>query len=94
MVLTTGLRKETGLLKRHVRIMRLLLHEPMGILRLSHATNLPMHQVRYSLRIMQLNDMLAPSTKGAVLSKKGRKVLGSLGNDVDAVIKDLRSLQA
>lgn len=90
MVLTGGIRREIALLARHTLIMRLLRGEPMGIVRLSHATNLPMHQVRYSMRIMQQNGLLEPSTKGAVLNEKGKRVHNDLQREIRAIVKELR----
>lgn len=89
-MLTSGIMREIKLLQRHMQVMKLLANEPMGIVRLSQATNIPVHQIRYSLRILQQNSLLSPSTKGAVLSGKGKGVLNSFSKQI--LIKELEKL--
>jgi predicted transcriptional regulator len=56
-------------LKRHISIIKILTNEqPVGIIRLSRETGLPEHKVRYSLRVLERDNVIEPSTNGAILS--------------------------
>lgn len=92
MVITEGMKKETMLLQRHVRIMKILKDGPVGIVRLSQLTGLPAHQVRYSLRILQQSGFLEPSTKGAILNAKGNAFFGSFEKEKHRLAKELNRI--
>ncbi|MBI2971076.1 MAG: hypothetical protein HYY37_01510 [Candidatus Aenigmarchaeota archaeon] len=92
MALTASLLRELKLLKRHAAIVRILEKHPMGIVRLSQFTGLPPHRVRYSLRILQQNGLLEPSTKGAALNGKGRKFSAAFGKEKKKLMQEITSL--
>ncbi len=61
---------ELELLKRHIIILKKVLDNgPIGILKLSLETGIPDHLVRYSLRVLEQEDLITPSTQGAVATK-------------------------
>lgn len=54
------------LLIRHIRMLRAIKEsEPIGIIRLSEITDLPKHKIRYSLRLLEKDGVILPSTEGA-----------------------------
>ncbi len=56
-------------IERTLRILQVILNsQPIGISRLSEATGLPDHVVRYSLRLMQRDGIIEPSKAGAIVS--------------------------
>ncbi len=56
-------------LKRHISIIKILTNEqPVGIIKLSRETGLPEHKVRYSLRVLERDSVIEPSSNGAILS--------------------------
>lgn len=65
--LTGKMELELELLQRHVEILKAVKdHEPIGIIRLSEITGHPQHKVRYSLRILEQENLIEPSAQGAV----------------------------
>ena len=53
--------------QRDVRILRAVIeHGPIGIVRLSEVTGLPEHKVRYSLRMLEEDELIDPTPEGAV----------------------------
>jgi len=73
--------EELDLLQRHIKILQLLKKDgPLGILRISQITNIPQHRVRYSLRILETEGMIAASPEGA-------KIVGN----VDDFVKKLKN---
>ena len=69
-VLTSKIESEIELLERHVTMLKAIMeHEPIGIIRLSELLNVPQHKVRYSLRILEQEGLIAPSPEGAVTTE-------------------------
>ncbi len=91
-MISDKIKAELELMKRHLRIMRLLMEKPIGIVRLSQLTGLPKHQVRYSLRIMQQNNFLTPTTRGAILNEKGRNACKSFEKVKKELIKTIKDI--
>lgn len=86
----SNLINEINLLKRHVLILRLVReNEPIGILKLSKLSAMPQHKVRYSLRILEQKNIINPSSKGAISTKKAENALKSLPRDIKHLTKKL-----
>lgn len=69
--LVNGFRNELELLERHVRMLQFVeKHGPIGIIRLSTLMSVPKHKVRYSLRILEKEGFIQPSTQGAIATEK------------------------
>ena len=70
-VLTSVIETELDILKRHIQVLKTLLkNQPMGIIKLSELTNYPQHMVRYSLRILEQDGLVEPSSQGAITTDK------------------------
>lgn len=88
--LTGKMELELELLQRHVEILKAVKdHEPIGIIRLSEITGHPQHKVRYSLRILEQENLIEPSAQGAVTSAnlgefvpRLRNILNMMGETV------------
>jgi predicted transcriptional regulator len=64
-----NLRREIDLVLRHIRVLEVLhTKEPIGIRKISCETGIPIHQVRYSLRVLERAGVLNPTSKGARLT--------------------------
>ena len=69
-MLTGRIQHELELLKRHIIILKKVMDSgPIGIMKLSGETGIPDHLVRYSLRVLEQQGLIAPSTQGAVATK-------------------------
>jgi predicted transcriptional regulator len=95
--LTSVIETELDILKRHVIILKTLQKDqPMGIIKLSEMTNFPQHMVRYSLRILEQDGIIEPSSKGAVTTEKVpqtlkelKKTLSNISNSVNKLMQEL-----
>lgn len=95
--LTSVIETELDILKRHVNILKVLQKDqPMGIIKLSEITNFPQHMVRYSLRILEQDGIIEPSSKGAITTdkvpqtlKELKKTLNNVSNSVKKLIEEL-----
>jgi len=84
--LTNVIETEIDILKRHVNILqKLQKDQPMGIIKLSEITEYPQHMVRYSLRILEQDGIIEPSSKGAITTDKVPETI----NQLKITLKDI-----
>ena len=87
------LRQEIERLARHSAILKfVILHGPIGIIRLSQISGFRQHRVRYSLRILEQQSLITPSLKGALATAKGKDFIRTLGRNLENLRKDLLDL--
>ena len=73
-MLTGRVQHELELLKRHVIVLNKVIESgPIGIMKLSLETGIPDHLVRYSLRVLEQQGLIAPSTQGAVATRLAKE---------------------
>jgi predicted transcriptional regulator len=78
---------ELKLLQRHAQILKTILsYEPIGIIRLSNLSNFPQHKVRYSLRILEQEGLIKPSSEGAITTEKFKKFIPK----IDEILSNLK----
>ncbi len=93
-VLTKSFRKEVELLTRHVQLLHeVKRHGPIGIVRLSAATGMPQHKVRYSLRILQEEGYIEPTTRGAAPTEKTDHFLDHVTDILEGATERLTQLK-
>lgn len=77
--LTSVIENELDILKRHIHVLETLQeHQPMGIIKLSEYTGYPQHMVRYSLHILEQENLIEPSSRGAVTTAKKDHIMQEL----------------
>lgn len=77
--LTSVIENELDILKRHIHVLNVLQeHQPMGIIKISEYTGYPQHMVRYSLRILEQEGLIEPSSRGAVTTQNMGRVIEDL----------------
>lgn len=88
-MVTEKVKKELEMLKRHLIILKYVVeNEPIGILKLAEETGIPSHKVRYSLRVLEQEGLIAASAPGAVTTER----TGSFLEDLDHAIDQLRDM--
>jgi predicted transcriptional regulator len=93
-VLTNKLESEIELLERHVTMLKVIKeHEPIGIISLSQLTKIEQHKVRYSLRILEHEGLIAPSPKGAVTTEKAKVFFVELKDILDMMDQKVKSIR-
>ncbi len=96
--LTSVIDDELEILKRHISVLKTLQeNQPMGIIKLSELTGYPQHMVRYSLRILEQDGLVEPSSQGAVTTKnvsgimnRLQKTLENIRNTADDLLEKLK----
>lgn len=75
-MLTDRVETELDLLERHIIILNHVMNKgPIGIMKLSEETGIPNHRVRYSLRVLEQERLIIPSTMGAVAMDEAREFM-------------------
>lgn len=91
--LSKGFREELDLLTRHIRMIQVVKeHGPIGIIRLSQLLDLPKHKVRYSLRILEKEGFINPTTSGAMATEKVDELFDSLKTILNEVQDEIANL--
>lgn len=79
-----ALEKEVDMLSRHLEVLRLVVeYEPIGIVRLSNETGYPHSKVRYSLRVLEEEGLVEPSSQGAITTGRTAAFLDDLDDQLD-----------
>lgn len=73
------LEKEIDMLERHLTVLRMVNeNEPIGIVKMSNETGYPHHKIRYSLRVLEEEDLIEPSSQGAISTERTEEFLQEL----------------
>jgi predicted transcriptional regulator len=82
------------LLKRHIIILKKVMDSgPIGIMKLSLETGISDHLVRYSLRVLEQQGLIAPSTQGAVASKSAKEAYSELRTEIEKISENLEDVK-
>lgn len=86
--------EELELIERHIEILKLVIeNEPIGIIKLADMSRIPQHKIRYSLRVLEQNEMIRPSQRGAVTTEKVGNFLKGFPKKLDAFTKRIEKLK-
>ena len=87
------LEQEIERLARHTAILKFVIGRgPIGIIKLSELSGFLQHRVRYSLRILEQDNLIRPSPQGAVATLKGKEFMKTLGEKIESLRKGLLDL--
>ncbi|KAA0009168.1 MAG: winged helix-turn-helix transcriptional regulator [Thermoplasmata archaeon] len=92
--LLDGAISDVKILERHLKVLKAVIeNEPIGIIRLSQKTGLPLHAVRYSLRILEGEGLIEPSKSGAITTDKVHEALGTIESTLDNLVTTLKDIK-
>jgi len=87
------LNDEIELLERHITILKFVVeNSPIGIIKLSELGGCPQHKVRYSLRVLEEQNLIKPSPQGAVATRKAEKFIRAFPRELRKIINKLTKL--
>jgi len=88
------LEKEVDMLERHLEVLRMVIeNEPIGIVKMSNETGYPHHKVRYSLRVLEEENLIEPSSQGAITTDRTHEFVDELDDKVDEIVGKLESMK-
>ncbi|MDZ7687119.1 MAG: hypothetical protein U5J64_00080 [Halobacteriales archaeon] len=88
------LEKEINMLERHLTVLRMVNeNEPIGIVKMSNETGYPHHKIRYSLRVLEEEGLIEPSSQGAISTEETSEFLGELDEKLDEMENKLHEMK-
>ena len=82
------------MLERHLQVLRMVIeNEPIGIVKMSNETGYPHHKVRYSLRVLEEETLIEPSSQGAITTDSTTEFIQELDGKLDEVIGKLEAMK-
>jgi predicted transcriptional regulator len=88
------LEKEVDMLERHLQVLKMVIrNEPIGIVKMSNETGYPHHKVRYSLRVLEEENLIEPSSQGAITTERTAEFVADLDGKVDEIIDKLETMK-
>ncbi|WP_132058418.1 hypothetical protein [Halorussus amylolyticus] len=88
------LEKEVDMLERHLQVLRMVIEsEPIGIVKMSNETGYPHHKVRYSLRVLEEENLIEPSSQGAITTERTDEFVGELDGKIDEISAKLDEMK-
>ena len=88
------LEKEVDMLERHLQVLRMVLdNEPIGIVKMSNETGYPHHKVRYSLRVLEEENLIEPSSQGAITTERTAEFVDELDEKLDDIVDKLSTMR-
>jgi len=88
------LEKEVDMLERHLQVLRMVIeNEPIGIVKMSNETGYPHHKVRYSLRVLEEENLIEPSSQGAITTEQTQEFISELDEKLDDVVDKLEGMK-
>ena len=82
------LEKEVDMLERHLQVLKMVIeNEPIGIVKMSNETGYPHHKVRYSLRVLEEENLIEPSSQGAITTERTEEFV----EELDGKLADIMS---
>ena len=85
-VLTAIIKNNIDLVGRHIAVLKTLQKkQPMGITELSEISGYPQHKIRYSLKVLEQEGLIEPSTRGAVTTENIDDIIARLKNTIHEV---------
>jgi len=88
------LEKEVDMLERHLQVLRMVIeNEPIGIVKMSNETGYPHHKVRYSLRVLEEENLIEPSSQGAITTEDTEDFVDDLDGKIDHIIDKLEEMK-
>jgi predicted transcriptional regulator len=88
------LEKEVDMLERHLQVLKMVIeNEPIGIVKMSNETGYPHHKVRYSLRVLEEENLIEPSSQGAITTERTAEFVEELDEKLDDINEKLSSMR-
>lgn len=84
------LEKEIDMLDRHLQVLGMVTeNEPIGIVKMSNETGYRHHKVRYSLRVLEEENLIEPTSNGAVTTDQTSEFVDEVDANLETVTEKL-----
>ncbi len=84
---------ELELTQRHLIVFKNVVDKgPIGILKLAEETGMPTHKVRYSLRVLEQEHLIKPSSHGAVAGDMAGEFLEVFSHNIESILEKVKEI--
>ncbi|HET7323852.1 MAG TPA: hypothetical protein VFJ06_05935 [Halococcus sp.] len=88
------LEQEADMLRRHLQVLGMVIeNEPIGIVKLSNETGHAHHKIRYSLRVLEEENLIEPSSQGAITTDQTSAFVDDLDGRIDTVSEKVAGMK-
>jgi predicted transcriptional regulator len=88
------LEQEADMVLRHLQVLRMVIEdEPIGIVKMSNESGYPHHKIRYSLRVLEEESLIEPSSQGAITTDQTSGFVDTLDGKIDGIIDKLNGMK-
>ena len=85
---------ELELLERHILMLEATKeNQPIGIIHLSEILGMPKHKVRYSLRLLEQEGLISPSSEGAKVTDRYDGYMEEVSETLDDITEMIERLK-
>lgn len=92
-IMIDRLEKEVDMLERHLQVLRMVIeNEPIGIVKMSNETGYAHHKIRYSLRVLEEESLIEPTSQGATTTDQTSAFVDELEGRIDATSTKLAEM--
>ncbi len=82
------------MLERHLQVLKMVIeNEPIGIVKMSNETGYPHHKVRYSLRVLEEENLIEPSSQGAITTDHTGEFVDDLDGKIDEIVDKMDNMK-
>jgi len=82
------------MLERHLQVLKMVIeNEPIGIVKMSNETGYPHHKVRYSLRVLEEENLIEPSSQGAITTERTLEFVEELDGKIDEIVEKMNGMK-
>ena len=88
--LCSNIRDEIIICSRHLDVLYAVsLHQPIGIIKLAQYLNLPQHQIRYSLRVLENSGYISAGAAGATVPFEPHELATRLQAEITTLMPNI-----
>jgi len=82
------------MLERHLQVLSMVIdNEPIGIVKMSNETGYPHHKVRYSLRVLEEENLIEPSSQGAITTERTEEFVAELDEKLGEIVGKIEDMK-
>ena len=90
-----GVTEEVDMLDRHLEVLHMVVNnEPIGIVKMSNESGYDHHEIRYSLRILEEENLIDPTQQGAITTDETGSFIESFDEQIDDIRTRLTAMKA
>jgi predicted transcriptional regulator len=88
------LEDEVNMMERHLQVLKMVIeNEPIGIVKLSNESGYSHHKIRYSLRVLEEENLIEPSNQGAITTERAEGFVDELNGRLDEAIYKIEEMK-